>query len=309
MKVTAMVERAAELGQSAIALTDHGWMAGSVKLVVACRKHEITPIMGAEVYVATQEDAHEKANGPGDMYHLTLLCQNRTGYMNLVRLTSDASKWGFFHKPRIDLNQLEKYSDGIIMLSGCIGAELPQRIVHQRPVKKLIERYLRVFGDRFFIELMVHGATGGIDHVRIDNDDGEILMEEHELNDELVHIARRYSIPIVATNDAHYLGRENGEGQDSIMCMNTGSYKAEPNRLKFPGVEHGEFEFFIKSEEEMRAVSNADWWDEACRTSAVIAATVDPDALPLSDEIILPDFKVPINDPGFKIWLRTGMIL
>ncbi len=308
-RVDALVDRVSELGQSAVAITDHGWMAGAIKLTKACKAKDIKPIIGSEVYIASQEDMSEKAANGGDNFHLTLLCANRDGYANLRRLTSLAYIKGFHYKPRIDRKTLAANAAGIIALSGCIAAELPQAIIDgdSKRAKRLIDFYTKTFGKRFFIELMAHGSTGGVDHVS-EKRDGVVVMGEGQLNAELVRLANLHSIPLVATNDAHYLMGDDGDAHDTLLCMQMGTKKDDPKRMRFPGAEHAAWEFFVKTEKEMKAMSKNKAWKEACDNTAEVARLVETDVIPMG-QTVLPKFQIPHDDMGYVIWQRTGLLL
>lgn len=299
----------AELGQTAVAVTDHGWVAGGVKLTKACKEKGIKPIVGSEVYISAQDDMKEAAAHSGDNFHLTLLCATAEGYKNLRTITSLAYLEGLSYKPRIDKSTLKDHADGLIVLSGCIGGELPQAIIegNARSVKRLIEFYQSAFGENFFIELMSHGRTGTVDHVRQEID-GKVVMQEHELNDELVALSVKHGIPLVATNDAHYLTRDDGDAHDTLLCLGMGKHKEETPRLRFPGAAQQAWEFFIKSEAEMRALSKKKWWREACDNTVEVANRItDGGVIPMG-KVVLPKFNIP-HDPGFEVWKKTGVIL
>lgn len=303
-----LVDRVEALGQNAVAATDHGWVAGAVKLTKACKAKGIKPIVGSELYIATQEDMADAASNPGDNYHLTVLCQSREGYENLRYLTSIAHLDGLSYKPRVDKRTLAEYARGLILLSGCVAAELPQLLIRgrEKDARRLVEFYASAFPDRFFIEVMAHGQTDNVDHVRIE-EDGQVLMYEHELNDALVRMAAIEGIPIVATNDAHYLTREDGDAHDTLLCIGMGAWKEKEGRLRFPGAEHAAWEFYVKDEKEMRAASDKSWWDEACRNTQVLADTID-DAVVEIGGTVLPKYQIP-DDPGYDLWRKTGVIL
>lgn len=299
-----LCKRASELGQSAVAITDHGWIASAVQFVKASKKYDIKSIIGMEAYMAT-ESMGMPAKSSGDNTHLTLLAANRAGYRNLSILTSKSYISGLSYKPRIDVDTLCDHSDGLVVLSGCIGAAIPQMLIHgdEKGARKLARRYRDSFNGRFFIEVMHHGSTGNIDHVQATDRDGNVLMGERDLNLALVDLADRLDIGVVATNDAHYLGREHGEHQDTLLCIGMGSWKHNTDRMRFPGAQHEAWEFYIKSEEEMRAVSKEPWWDTACGNTALVADLIDDTVIDLGQSV-MPQFKVPVDDPGFKQFLE-----
>jgi DNA polymerase-3 subunit alpha len=252
IRIPDLCKKAVEHGQSAVAITDHGWIAGAIKFVEAARETDIKPIIGMETYLASDNDRLKPAKSGGDNFHLTLLAKNAEGYKNLMRLTSLAYLEGMSYKPRIDRNLLAENKEGIIVLSGCIGAEIPQTIINEgyNTGLKLARWYAKTFGDNFFIEVMSHGASGGVDHVRVETG-GSILFTESQLNAALVRIADVLGVGVVATNDAHYLDREHGTHHDTLLCIGMGAWKDKPDRMRFPGAAHKSWEFYIKSEAEM----------------------------------------------------------
>lgn len=302
-----LVKRAAELGQSAVAITDHGWIAGAVKFVKAAKEAGIKPIIGMETYVATSPTIESPAKSGGDNFHLTVLAANRDGYHNIMRLTSEAHLRGLSYKPRIDKPLLAAHSSGLILLSGCIGAEIPSLLIDGKEAEaaELARWYLSHFGGRFFIELMAHGSTDGVDHVRIEKD-GVVLMGEGQLNAALIDLANKLSIPVVATNDAHYLTRDDGDAHDTLLCLGMGSWKEKEDRMRFPGSQHKAFEFYIKSDSEMRTISDDIDWQRACDNTQVVADMVENDIISLGNTI-LPKFEPP-HDEGFERYLRTGEV-
>lgn len=309
--VADMVKRVESMGQGAVALTDHGVLFGAVKLMESAKEHGIKPILGTEAYIATTEDHTDAAKHSGDHFHLTMLAQNKKGYLNLVRLSSLAHTEGLSYKPRISHNLMEKHSDGVIILSGCVAGELPQLIMEERnrEANDLLDWYQRVYGDRFFIEVQYHGGTGGIDHVRnVNEETGEILWTETDLNAALVSVARKRGIGIVATNDAHYSEPHQGAAQDAALCLQTGRWLGVEDRMKFPGRDDASFPFYMKSEEEMRQASDADWWQEACDNTEKVAAMIEDGALEV-DRQIMPKYTPPPEiESAFLTWQATGSI-
>lgn len=303
IRIPDLCTRAKESGQSSVAITDHGWVAGAVKFVEAAADSGISPIIGMETYLASDGDRLTPAKSGGDNYHLTLLARSKQGYANLMRLTSLAHVEGLSYKPRIDRNLLRECRDGIIVLSGCIGAEIPQTIIEKgfQSGLKLARQYAQVHGENFFIEVMYHGATNGVDHTRIEKD-GVVEFSESDLNAALVAIADILGIGTVATNDAHYLERGHGNHHDTLLCIGMGAWKDKPNRMRFPGAEHKAWEFYIKTEAEMLAICPDPWWQTACANTALIADMIEKDVVPLKQNI-LPKFKIPTNDPNFQQWL------
>lgn len=312
-KVPDLCRRAAEIGQTAIAITDHGWMAAAVRLDLEAKKAGVKPIVGSEVYVCTGEDMRDNASGPGDNYHLTLLAQNAEGYRNLARLTTAAHLQGFHYKPRISKALLQNNSGGLILLSGCIQAEVNQYIIagKEKLARALLRFYEGVFEDRFFVEVMYHGrGPDGIDIVHNRDKAGNIEIEEHEMAAWLLDYAARRGVPVVATNDAHYLVREDGDAHDTLLCMGMGAWKHKADRMHYPGEPAGLYEFYVKTEREMLRSypqGRKRAWAEACATTQDVADMVE-DAVVPSHGLVMPKFTIP-RDVGFQMWRERRVLL
>lgn len=234
-RIKKLVDVAKSYNMPALAITDHGNMYGAIAFYKACKAKGIKPIIGCEVYIT--EDLNVKS-GKGNHAHLILLVKNEQGYKNLAKLNSIAFVDGFYYKPRIDYKTLEQYSEGLIVLSGCLGADIPQAILNRQydEAERIVQWFKRVFKDDFYIELQNH------------------LMEEQiVVNEKLREYAAKYDIKKVATNDVHYIYKEDSEMQDVLMCVQMGKTLDDPNRLKFPSTE-----FYLKTYEEMQAVFPAD---------------------------------------------------
>ncbi|EKP94455.1 DNA polymerase III subunit alpha [Thermaerobacter subterraneus] len=233
-RVGELAARAAELGMPALALTDHGVMYGAIDFYKACKKHGIKPIIGCELYLArrTRHDREPKLDD--QPYHLLALAQNETGYRNLIRIVSRAYAEGFYYKPRADRELLAQYSEGLIVTSGCIGSEIPRLLLEGREEEALqaVRWYLEVFGDRFYFEIQDHG-----------------LPEERRAYARILELARRFDVPVVATNDVHYLNKDDAAAHEVLLCIQTGKTLDDPNRMRFEGPE-----FYLKTPEEMAAL-------------------------------------------------------
>jgi len=230
-RIDRLVKKCVEYGMPAVAITDHGNMYGSITLFDACKKAGIKPIFGCEFYVA--DDLTVK-QGKSKNSHLVLLAKNRTGYLNLCELNTIAFRDGFYYKPRIDYKTLEKYKEGVVALSACIAGDVPQYILNREYEKaeELIVWFKEQFGDDYYLEIQNHG-----------------MEEELEVNKKLREYAKKYNIKLVATNDVHYINRDDAEMQDVMMCVAMGKTVDDPNRLKFPSDE-----FFFKTYEEMAKI-------------------------------------------------------
>ncbi len=230
-RITDLVKRAKALGQTALAITDHGVMYGVVDFYRACKAEGIKPILGMEAYVAPRGYMLKEGREDREYAHLILLAKNDTGYQNLMLLSSEAFIHGYYYKPRIDYDLLEKHSEGLICLSACLAGDIPQRFLQQRDADAyaLAERLKGVFGDDFYIELQNHG-----------------IREQLEVLPKLRKLARDLNIKTVGTNDIHYVAREDAEAQDILLCIQTQRYVDEDDRMRM-----GAQEFFLKSREEM----------------------------------------------------------
>lgn len=233
IRTNQLASKAHDLGMNAVALTDHGNMYGAIEFYTNCTSDEkinVKPIIGNEVYVA--EDGILSRNSDEKRKHLVLLAKNKTGYDNLLKITSASFTEGFYYKPRVDHNLIEKYSDGIIALSGCIAGEIPQLILADKmqEADRRAKYYKELFGkDSFFLELQYHG-----------------LEEDKKLIKELYAMSKRLEIPLVATNDAHYLEKADSDIHDTLLCIGTKKKISDQKRMRFPNSE-----FYFKSEEEM----------------------------------------------------------
>jgi DNA polymerase-3 subunit alpha len=232
-KIPALMDRVRELGQEAVALTDHGVLYGAIQFYKEARARGIRPIIGVEGYLA-QGSRHSRDPSDKQPYHLTLLAADREGYRNLIQLVTRAHLEGFFYRPRLDQELLEQHHRGLICLSGCQSGPLPRLLMADRYQEAAATaRYFRqLFDGRFYIELQRHG-----------------LDEEEELNRRLLRLARELDIPVVATNDAHYIRQEDWTLQDVRLCISTGSTLDEEGRMRMGGDPSS---YYLKSEEEMR---------------------------------------------------------
>ncbi len=269
-RIGGMMERVKELGQSAIAITDHGVMYGCIDFYKAAKAAGVKPIIGCEVYVARRGMADRVHGIDNDPYHLVLLCENRKGYENLCMLVSEAFTRGFYGKPRVDLALLEKYHEGLIALSACLAGAIPQYLMGEDydAAKKYALKMADIFGpEHFYLELQDHG-----------------IEEQRPVNQGVLRLARETGLPLVVTNDAHYLRREDAEMQDVLLCIQTSKTVDEENRMKFQTEE-----FYLKSEDELRALfPNC---DEAFENTVKIADMCNLEFV--FNEYHLPSFPVP----------------
>lgn len=232
-RIGGMMDRVKEIGQNAIAITDHGVMYGCIDFYKAAKAAGIKPIIGCEVYVARRKMEDRIHGVDNDPFHLVLLCKDNTGYKNLCMLVSEAFIHGFYGKPRVDLELLSKYHDGLIALSACLAGGIPQRLMEEdyEGAKAYALKMADIFGqDNFYLELQDHG-----------------IPEQQLVNQGVMRISRETGLPLVVTNDAHYLRREDAKMQDVLLCVQTGKTVEDPNRMKFQTEE-----FYLKSEDELR---------------------------------------------------------
>jgi len=270
-RIRDLCRRTAEQGAPAVALTDHGVMFGAMEFYYAAKEHGLTPIIGCEAYVAPRgrfdRSVREEA-------HITLLAADLVGYRNLVRLISKASLESHYYKPRIDLELLSQHQDGLIALSGCMSGMVAAPLLKgdYEKARSAAKTYVEIFGDRFYLEIMRHG-----------------MPEEEVISAGLLRLARDLNVPLVATNDSHYLDRADAPAHDVLLCIGTGKTISDTNRMKFYSDE-----FYVKSSEEMREAF-ADL-PEACDNTLRIAELVD---LQLPERLYeLPAYPVPESSNG-----------
>ena len=267
-RVDSLCRRSAEDGAPGVALTDHGVMFGAMEFYYTARDFKLTPIVGCEAYIAPRGRFDKTVR---DEAHVTLLAADLVGYRNLVALISKGFLEGYYYKPRIDMDLLAKHHEGLIVLSGCMSSLVAQPLLKNdyAGAKKAAQSFVDIFGDRFYIEIMRHG-----------------IPEQDIVNDGLIKLAREMNLPLVATNDSHYLNRADAPAHDVLLCIGTGKTVQDVNRMKFYSDE-----FYVKSNAEMRELF-ADVPD-ACDNTVVIANRID---IKIPEKIFhLPDFPVPIR--------------
>ena len=265
------------LQDPALAMTDHGNLFGVIDFYKKATAAGVKPIIGYEAYVAAESRFDRKMGKglDGGYFHLTLLAKDLEGYQNLCRLASLAYLEGFYQKPRIDREILREHNQGIIALSGCLGAEIPQFILPDRPdlAEERLNQYLSIFGDRYFVEIQDHG-----------------LPEQKKVNQALKQFAKKYGLGLVATNDGHYVNKDDAEAHAVVLAVQSKSTWDDPDRWKFPCDE-----FYVKSPEEMRrAINHQEWGDEPFDNTIEIARMCNVD-LPISDKMVyrIPRYPLP----------------
>ena len=228
-KVKPMVEYVKAMGMEAVAITDHGTLSGAIEFYKEANAQGIKPLIGMETYVAPRKHTDKEPGKDKQYYHLILIAMNNTGYQNLMRLSTIANLEGYYYKPRVDHDLLEQYSEGIIALSGCIGGELADafRQGQDDQAMELAKWYKQVFGDRYYIELQDHGHP----------DHPHKWDEQVRANKQLIDLAEKIDIPCVVTSDAHYLKHEDQDAHEILLCVQTGSFLDEENRMSLKNFE------------------------------------------------------------------------
>ncbi|MFC3749106.1 DNA polymerase III subunit alpha [Paenibacillus sp. GCM10012306] len=270
-RITDLVHRASEYGMTSLALTDHGVMYGAIPFYKACLAKGIKPIIGCEAYLTAGSRRERGSRKDQPIYHLILLAKNMTGYQNLMKLVSIGHLEGHHYKPRIDMDALAAHAEGIICLSACLGGEVPQHLLHGRDeeARKAALRYKSIFGEDFYLELQDHG-----------------IAEQKRVNPKLIALAAECEIPLVVTNDAHYLTKEDAEVQDVLICIGTGKTVDDEERLKI-----GSNQLYLKSGEEMaalfphvpQAIANTAVIAEKCNLELVFGNHILPAYSPLPE--------------------------
>lgn len=279
-RIDGMMQRVKELGQSAIAITDHGVMYGCIDFYKTAKAAGVKPIIGCEVYVARRKMEDRVHGIDNDPYHLVLLCENMEGYRNLCLLVSEAFGRGFYGKPRVDLDLLRQHHAGLIALSACLAGAIPQYLMNEEyePAKNYALDMAEIFGKgNFYLELQDHG-----------------IPEQRPVNQGVMRIARETGLPLVITNDAHYLRKEDAKMQDVLLCIQTGKTVEDQNRMRFQTEE-----FYLKSEDELRKLFPG--CDEAFENTVRIAQRCNVEFV--FHEYHLPSFPVPegfTNDQYFR---------
>ncbi len=276
-KIKEYVSRVKELGMDSAAITDHGVMYGVIDFYRAAREAGINPVIGCEVYVAPNSRFDKETTGGEDRYyHLVLLAENNTGYANLMKIVSKGFTEGYYYRPRVDMEVLNRYHEGLIALSACLAGEVQRNIVKNLPeeARKAARRYEECFGKgNYFLELQDHG-----------------LPQQRLVNTELLKMSKELDIPLVATNDVHYTYEKDVDSHDILLCLQTNKKLADEDRLRYEGGQ-----YFVKSEEEMKALFPYAW--EALENTQRIA---DRCHVEIEFGVTkLPHFQVP---EGYDSW-------
>ncbi|MCR5671633.1 MAG: DNA polymerase III subunit alpha [Butyrivibrio sp.] len=276
-KIKEYVKRLKDLGMTAGAITDHGVMYGVIDFYKECKVQGINPILGCEVYVAPGSRFDKESAVTDDRYyHLVLLAENNVGYANLSHIVSRGFTEGYYYKPRVDMELLEQYHEGLICLSACLAGEIPRNIIkgHPEKAKEAALRFDNIFGHgNFFLELQDHG-----------------IPEQRRVNSALLALSEQLDIPLVATNDCHYTYADDAEAHDLLLCIQTGKKVSDEDRMRYEGGQ-----YFVKSEEQMRAlfpyaqqaIDNTQMIADRCNVEIEFGVTK------------LPHFEVP---EGYDSW-------
>ncbi|MEG0307831.1 MAG: DNA polymerase III subunit alpha [Clostridium sp.] len=233
-KISKLIKRTKELGMTAIAITDHGTMYGAVDFYKEAIENGIKPIIGCEIYVAGKSMNIKEPQKDNDTYHLVLLVKDEIGYENLMKIVSAASIEGFYYKPRVDYDFLKKHSEGLIASSACLGGEVQKNLLrgNRDKAKEIALKYKEIFKDDFYLELQYHG-----------------ISQQLQVNEMLVELSKECEIPIICTNDIHYIKEEDNKSHDVLLCIQTAKTTEDKNRMRYPSDQ-----FYLKSPEEMNEI-------------------------------------------------------
>lgn len=287
-RISKLTQKLKELGQSAVAITDHGAMYGAIQFYNSCRKADIKPIIGMEAYVAKNSRFDKQVKPGTDQFHLTILAENFEGYQNLMRLTSAAHIEGFSYKPRIDFELLKQYHQGLIITTGCMSSQFNRLLLNDQEAVaiQLLKAYQEVFDGRMYVELQHHVG----------------IPELSDLTKKQIAIARQLNLPLVATNDVHYLEADDAEAQDALLCVQTRRLISDKKRMSMIDSP----DFYVKSTQEM-VEAFADY-PEAIENTLKIADQCNL-TIP-TGQLIFPEVDVPkgeTNESYFRKLAEAGL--
>ncbi len=280
-RISRLPSVAKKMGQKALAITDHGVMYGVIDFYRACKKEGIKPIIGCEVYVAPRTRFDKTFEFDKEYYHMVLLCKNNKGYENLIKMVSKGFTEGFYNKPRIDNSLLEEYHEGLICLSGCLAGQIPQKLLKNdyNGAKETALYYKNIFGEDFYLEIQDHG-----------------ILEQKQTNPNIIRISKETGIPLVVTNDSHYIEKSDSETHSILLCIQTNHTINDEDKMEFQTNE-----FYLKSEEEMRSLFKD--LPQAYENTQKIA-----DKCNVEFEFgvrKLPHFDVPNNEDHYEFFKRN----
>lgn len=274
-KIPQLVKAAKELGMDSIAMTDHGVMYGAIEFYKACKEEGIKPIIGVEMYVAKRSHKDKEGKLDSEPYHLTVLAKNYQGYLNLIKLTTIAHCDGYYYRPRVDKELLKTYKEGLIVLSGCPSGEFIRSLDSEdlKKAEEVIKSYLDIFGEEnFYLELQSHPYQDSLDMAvdeTVKKDIQRLLVIQNKTKEAVKELSSRLGVKIVATNDYHYIKKEDAEAQDVLLCIQTGKFLSETERLRMIDTP----DYFVKSAEEME--ENFRDLPEALENTVKIAESID----------------------------------
>lgn len=273
-KVSDLLERCQQEKMDSLALTDHGVMYGVIPFYLSCQKAGIKPIIGVEAYMAHRSRFDKQPKIDADQYHLVLLAKNEQGYKNLMALTTIAHLEGFYYKPRIDMEALAKHAQGLICMTACVEGEIPSLLIHDQEEKaeQKTKDFLEIFGDDFYLEIQDHPK----------------LTSQDKVNKKLIDFSRKLGIPLVATNDVHYVSQEDAEAQDALLAIQTKKLISDKNRLTMIDSP----DFYLRTPQEMKSLFQQ--YPDALKNTQEIAAKCNL-KIPL-DKWILPHFPLPADE-------------
>ncbi|WP_256759939.1 DNA polymerase III subunit alpha [Cohnella sp. WQ 127256] len=287
-RIKEMAAKAAELGMTSLALTDHGVMYGAIPFYKACLEHGIKPIIGMEAYITAGSRHDKQSRKEQPTYHLTLLAKNETGYRNLMKLTSIGHLEGFYYRPRIDFESLTAHSEGLICLSGCMSSELSRQLMDDNYVeaKATATRYRDLFGADYYLEIQDHG-----------------ILEQKKITASVIQLSEELGIPLAATNDSHYICEDDHSLQDVLLCIGTGKTVDDPDRFKI-----STNQLFLKSGEEMaalfrhvpEAIANTVKIADSCKLELEFGKHILPSFSPLPEKSSAAQYLSELCDKGLQ---------
>jgi len=285
-KIKDLMARTRELGMKSLAITDHGAMYGVIKFFLAAREAGIKPIIGVEAYQAARSRLEKQNGADNDQHHLLLLAKNNSGYHNLMKLVSHAHLEGYYYKPRIDLEILREHSEGLICLSGCLNGQVPSLLLNRQEetAEKKAREFLEIFGQDYYFELQKHPN----------------IPEQDSVNEKMIGLSRKLGVPLVATNDIHYIMPDDAYTQEILLCIQTQHTMLESKRplsmLNSP-------DFYMKSREEMKGLFIQ--YPEAIENTVKIAEKCNVE-IELG-KWILPQFEVPEGETAETFLRKTAL--
>ena len=276
--IEGLVDKAVKNNMKALALTDHGYMFGIKAFYNECKKKGVKPLIGCETYVARNGMRSKEGKKDYSGYHLILIAKNKIGYKNLIKLISEASITGFYMKPRIDHELLKKYSEGLIASSACLGGEIPKKIDNGdiEGAEEALKWHKEVFGDDFYLELMRHKA----DDLKIREN---VFDRQERINPVLIDLSKKYNVKLIATNDVHFINKEDADAHDLLICLTTNADLNDPNRMRYTKQE------WFKTTDEMVELFHD--LPEAIANTMDLANKVE--LFELDSKPIMPEFDIP----------------